>query len=235
MIDKAKVLGTVAYLGGLMALPEAFCWAWGNFRAFNEQFVCNPGEQLHYTRSTVSLHAHARNALCAEMQGEFLLMLDTDVLVEPDTLLKLLTVMKRYNVPIVSGVYRHKVPPHHAVIWTWEEEESGFVKVVDHDARQPCFRVDCVGGGCLLIHASALRKLHMAFPDQEPFDHIGKYGEDFSFCLRCREAGIPIYVTPHVDLAHVMAYPVTGADYVPNWWPLIKPLTAGVPQEVVHG
>ena len=232
MREVHKCLGTVAYLGGLMALPEAFCWAWGNLREFNMQFVCAPGEMIHYTRSAFSLHAHARNALCQEMQGEFLLMLDTDVLVEPDALLKLLHIMKTYNAPVVSAIYRHKALPHHGMLWNWVEQDGGFRPLVLHDPHAPCFRVDAVGAGCLLIHQTALKRLRETFPDEEPFDHTGKYGEDMSFCLRLRQAGIPLYATPQVEAVHLMARGVTDELYVDNWYPGQYETEVGVPKAV---
>ena len=121
MKDIQHVLGTVAYLGGV-APHEEFCWSWGEMREFNTQFLCQPGERIHYMRARQSLHAGARNELAESIMGDWLLMLDTDQRFEPDILLKLLTLQQAHKLPVLTGLSRHKQPPHHPLWWSWQEE-----------------------------------------------------------------------------------------------------------------
>jgi hypothetical protein len=212
-----RVVGTAAYLGGVWAVPEAFCWAWGALREYTTQYFVGPDEAVHYTRATFSLHAGARNMLAKEMVGDWLWMTDTDHTFEPDALAKMVMLMQRFQVPVLSGIYRHKVLPHHPMLWLWSEAEAGFVPLLEYDPTCEVFQIDAAGAGCLLLHASVFARLSERFPQEEPFEHRGHYGEDMSFFLRCREAGIPVYATPCVDTVHLMPHGVTEVDYVPDW------------------
>jgi len=201
-----------------MTVPEDFCWTWGALREFNTEFLCQPGEVIHYTRSKMSLHAGARNFLGEARRGQWLFMVDTDVMLEPDALYKMLALMHKYQTPVLTGVVRHKALPHHPLLWHWSETDDGFIPIVEYDKNVQVFRVDAMGAGCLLIANTVFDRLAQAFPDEGPFDHIGKYGEDFSFALRCKKLSIPIYATPLVEAIHLMVRGVTESEYMPDWW-----------------
>jgi hypothetical protein len=217
MIDRLTCLGTCAYLGGLVAVPEPFCWSWSCMREFNTEFVCQAGETIHYTRSSFSLHASARNKLVQEMRGDWLFMTDTDHTFVPDTLYRLLTLMQRYQTPVLSGIYRHKALPHHPMLWMWHDAQGGFVPLVEVDKTAHLIKVDACGAGCLLVHRSVFERISREL-EEPPFEHRGSYGEDFSFFVRCRELGIPVYATPHVEAVHLMLHGVTEEDYRPGWY-----------------
>lgn len=218
MTDLTRCIGTAAYLGGVWALPEAFCWAWGEMREFNRDYLAGQFETIHYTRTLFSLHASARNQLVEEMHGDWLWMTDTDHVFEPDVLYKMVGLMQRYHVPILSGVYRHKALPHHPMLWHWDARVDGFVPIAEVDHQVPLFRVDAVGAGCLLVHRAVFDRLSTLFPNEGPFDHIGRHGEDMSFFVRCRTAGIPVHATPQVETIHLRPHGITADDYVPNWY-----------------
>jgi len=201
-----------------MTVPEEFCWTWGEFREFNAAVLCEPNQIIHYTRSKMSLHAGARNFLAKERRGNWLFMADADVMLEPDTLFKMLTLQKKYHLPVLTGIVRHKALPHHPLLWLWSVERDGFVPIVEHDPSVQVFKIDATGGGCLLIASEVLDQLAWSFPNEEPFDHIGRYSEDLSFCLRLRRLGISLYATPCVQATHLMVRGITDDDYVEGWW-----------------
>ncbi len=220
MINTLKVLGSVGYLGGLMAVPEAFCWAWGHLVAFTNEYVCQDGESVQYLKASMSLHAGARNDLARRMLGDWLVMLDCDEVFPPEVILQLITLHQRYRAPVISGVYRHKAKPHHPMLWHWSEaqDEPGFVPILEVDNTKPLVKVDAAGGGCLFVHRSVFARLKERFPKEDPFDHRGRYGEDFSFFLRLKEAGIPVYAAPQVEVTHLRVHGITADDYEPEWF-----------------
>ena len=154
------------------------------------------------------------------MRGDWLWMTDTDHSFEPDIVYKMVHLMQQYRVPILSGIYRHKALPHHPMLWHWSEREQGLVPLAEYDATAPLFQVDAAGAGCLLIHRQVFTCLSEVFPEEEPFEHRGKYGEDFSFFLRCKEAGILAYATPLVETIHLRPHGIQAEDYRPGWFPV---------------
>lgn len=199
-------------------MPEAFCWSWGALREFNRDYLTGQGETIFYTRSLFSLHSTARNMLAQQMRGDWLFMTDTDHVIEPDCVYKLVQLMQQYHVPVITGIYRHKEKPHHAMLWQWAGERDGFAQLTEVDMSAPLIQVDAAGAGCLLIHRCVFERLRTAFPNEAPFDHQGKFGEDFSFFKRCKEAGIPVYATPLVETLHLVPHAVTADDYIPEWY-----------------
>lgn len=216
MPDIMRCLGSVGYLGGLLTVPEEFCWSWGQLRELNREYLCGPNEMIHYMRARMSYHAGARNWLAEQMRGEWLLMLDTDHIFTPDILLKMLTLMQQYQVPILSGIYRHKALPHAPVLYMVDEAQAGFRSIVEYDTTVPLFQIGAAGGGCLLIHRNVFVRLRQQSPEP-PFQPIGAKGEDMSFFWRCHQAGIPAYATPQVEAHHLMLRAITTDDYVPEW------------------
>ncbi len=112
-----KAIGTVAYMGGLQAVAEAFCWSWGELLAYSAHSLCESNEYIHRDKSTMSWHAAARNGLADRMLGDWLFMLDTDHAFEPDLLGRLLHRLNEHQLDVVTGVYVFKRPPHSPVIF----------------------------------------------------------------------------------------------------------------------
>lgn len=223
-----RVIGTVAYLGGVTPAEE-FCWSWGEMREFNARFLCRDNERIHYTRARQTLHAGARNELAENMLGDWLCMLDTDQQFDPHIVLRLVQLMEQHNLPVLTGLSRHKQPPYHPLWWTWHEAVEGFVPIIEVPPETHLMRVDAFGAGCLLIHRAVFAKMAEVYPEESPFDHKGRYSEDFSFALRCRALGIPVYGTPTVKAEHLRMLPVRDEDYMPHWFDEQSNLVQEVP------
>ena len=131
-----KPKGTVAYMGGIPAVYEPFCWAWGQLIQYNEEFLCNDKEYIHYYRATFSDHAPARNSIVKSSLGDWLFMLDTDHIFEPDILHRLLRSMEELDLDVITGIYQFKKHPFSPVIYKWEDDneeqdEKEVVKLVE--------------------------------------------------------------------------------------------------------
>jgi len=186
---------------------------------FNSEFLTQPGELIHYTRSTFSLHSSARNFLLNEMRGDWIWFTDTDHTFSPDVVFMMVKLQQQYRLPVLTAVYRHRALPHHPMLWVWNEQEQGFISLIEFDETVPCFQVDAAGAGCLLIHREAIERVQaICEPPEEPFDHISKLGEDFSWFTRCRKAGVPVYATSIPETYHLMSRAVDESMYVPGWW-----------------
>lgn len=208
-----QCLGTIAYLGGIPALPEKFVWRWSDLIRFNSEHVVNKDTYIHYDRSQVSYHADARNTLAENMRGNWLLQLDCDLDFEPDLLMRMLHRMQKYDLPVLTGVYVSRTHPHMPVLYSYDEED-GFTRISKWDTREhDVFRVGGAGAGLLLIQKEVFEFLTLK--DEKPFSIVPPYSEDLSFFHRCHKYGIPVWCDPRIEASHLQSfgYNTSHIDY----------------------
>lgn len=141
----------------------------------------------------------ARNILIERMfehsiEPTHIFFLDADILPAPDTLTKLLKAKK----PMISGVYRRRLPPHEPMAFTWEKKKLKPVSMKGKALK----KVDVVGAGCLLIQRVVLEEIRGPWFTSE-WTEGGHLAEDFSFCEKVRKSGQEIYVDTSVTPLHI--------------------------------
>lgn len=213
MLAGRKPLGTVCYLGGVAAVLEEFCWAWGQMVQYNQELLCGPTEYIHYDRVKFSDHAPARNTLAARMLGNWIIMLDTDHQFEPDIVHRLLRMADEIGADVLSGLYRYKTPPYSPVAFMSTEKWTRGVVSLDKKAK--AMEVSAFGAGCLFMRSSVLARIAKECKCG-PFDRISGFSEDHSFCKRCREIGISTWIAPNIEAPHLRVCPVTDEDAEPE-------------------
>lgn len=117
---------------------------------------------------------------------------DDDIMVPPNAIAKLTS----YGLDFVSGLYFQRAHPFLPLFARLNKKMSfEWGLSYPEDVIAPC---DGVGFGCCYTSLRMLRKVAKLCGQEGPFGgDFGKkqYGEDFTFCLRAREAGF----RPHVD------------------------------------
>jgi GT2 family glycosyltransferase len=161
----------------------------------------------------------ARNKLCAEFlarpgQPAWLFMCDTDMVLQPDTIDRLIGAADPVERPVVGGL-------------CWSVEGSlklpTMYELTQADGKRLTFRryatwrdgevlrVSATGAACLLIHRDALIAVekHSGDPAAPWFREsavgapLSLMGEDMTFCLRLGAAGIPVHVHTGVKAGHM--------------------------------
>lgn len=230
MLTTHRSIGTIGYMGGIMAVPEEFCWSWGNLLLFAEEALCsNPGEHIHPVRTKFSLHDFARNDLASQMRGDWILMLDCDMAFEPDFVPRLVRLFERNKLDVLVGMYSYKAPPHfpvayihnpesdrHEIMARWDGRRDEATGEVSYSGESPeLVSVSSAGGGCLLVRRRVFERI-TAELNENPFDRYPGKGEDHSFFMRLRKLGIPAWIAPSVEADHLEIYGVrTSRDYAP--------------------
>jgi SAM-dependent methyltransferase len=149
--------------------------------------------------------------MALEMDAEWLFFLDSDVVVPPDCLEKLMAL----GHPLVSGIYHRRRVPFGPALWM--ENDKGVEMLRDYPKTAP-FSVDLAGAGCLLIHNSILKRLPVTRENPWFLWTIDKKprpegcSEDFYFLRRCRkELDIRPLAHPLVECEHLGLF-MSGKD-----------------------
>ena len=200
MLTHEKILGTVGYMGGIMALPEPFVWSWTQMIEFNRDAI--QGGRIKYTHTKYSLHSAARNDLIYQMRGDWLLQLDTDLVFDPDFVTRLLTIFERYKLDILTGMYVYKSNPAVPTIYAYNQENGRHEHIGRWDEDVELFEVDSAGGGCLLVRKEVYERIVEEL-HQPPFEMTPPYGEDHSFFMRARKLGYKAFCAWKVQAAHL--------------------------------
>lgn len=169
--------------------------------------------------------SHSRNDIVDQFLRHIdcsdLVFIDGDMEWEEGALLKLLS----YNAAIVGGAYRRKNdnPDDYCVSFLDQNELWGNSENLIEVAGLPT--------GFLRIHRSVFEhqikdlrvnmyKKHMSTRLQYNFFYQKQvnadfFGEDYMFCLDCREAGFKVFLAPELSIDHIGRQSYKG--HVGNW------------------
>jgi hypothetical protein len=161
----------------------------------------------------------ARHAL--RVKADYLLMIDDDIVLPSDALLRLLAVFEQdERCGIAGGLYyaRDGVRPMAVSNWNPGDTTTAHTPAFAHEA----VAVDGVGFGCVLVKCSVLKTLpEPCFPAQvfleESKRRVRVCNEDYLFCRRAKEFGFLTYLHAGVRLGHYdrasgVTFPVSWED-----------------------
>lgn len=147
--------------------------------------------------------------LAIETEHTHVLMLDDDMVYEPDTLLRLLEA----DVDVICGFAMSRLAPHKPIFGTERTErytfrpawptEDGTATGKRLTGPQPS---TIVGGAALLIKTDALKRLPRPWFAFRAHTSDGtEAGEDVWFAMLCADHGIQTYVHPDVRPHHILS------------------------------
>lgn len=166
-----------------------------------------------------SLVYDSRNKLAGlamQMEADYIMWFDSDMVFQPDTLERMMDVMdKNPDIDILSGLYVRRGAPFTPVIFSkLEVNEHGELEWDDvvNIPDEP-FEVDGCGFGCVLMKTDCLYEIASKENGGMWFTPIAGAGEDCAFCIRARESGYKIWCDPKIELGHMAYAPVTRDFY----------------------
>jgi hypothetical protein len=145
---------------------------------------------------------------------------DSDQMLEADSILRLLSDMRANKLDFVCGIYHKKAEPFDPTIYYYLEDLDKYTVIENYSVDPPfCAPIGACGFGMVwtstkLIQTIAAMPCFDAesgrwFPDTRdmPEDWVGPdgrpgFGEDFSFCDKARRAGFQLYVDTGVCVGH---------------------------------
>lgn len=166
-----------------------------------------------------SLVYDSRNKLAGlamQMEADYIMWFDSDMVFQPDTLERMMDVMdKNPDIEILSGLYVRRGAPFTPVIFSkLEVNEHGELEWDDvvNIPDEP-FEVAGCGFGCVLMKTDCLYEIASKENGGMWFTPIAGAGEDCAFCIRARESGYKIWCDPRIELGHMAYAPVTREFY----------------------
>ncbi len=143
-----------------------------------------------------------------DSQVNYLFFLDSDVICPPETLALLLA----WQVPVVSGLYRSK--NGHLAYWR-QMKKAGEGRYSSFDINWLSQEAQRLGttllshsdtvipAGCMLIDMRVFQQIKKPYFVWTQGREDGGVSEDFYFCEKLREAGIPIHIDLRIQTYHI--------------------------------
>ena len=167
-----------------------------------------------------SLIYDSRNRLAGmavEMEADYILWLDSDMVFLPDTLERMMKVLDEHpEIDILSGLYFRRGTPFTPVLFSkLEVNEEGTLEWADVDPLpDELFEIAGCGFGCVLMRTECLLDLAAKEGGGMWFSPIANAGEDCAFCIRARNGGYKIYCDPTIECGHMGYAPITKSFYL---------------------
>ena len=145
--------------------------------------------------------------------ADLILWLDSDMVFNPDTLIRLLKDIDD-GADFVTGMYYRRTAPFTPTLFkSLEIDENHNAEFENYeDIPEAPFEVAGCGFGCVLMKTDLIRQVYKKFG--RLFSPIGEVGEDLSFCWRARQCGYTLMCDPSIDLGHVAHTMVTKSFYL---------------------
>ena len=149
--------------------------------------------------------------LWADMaKTDWLLWVDSDIVLTLDILAKLLIAADKKTRPVISGVYfidtsgTFKTPT--PVVYSDHGEHD--IRPIHPLPYDKIIKVDISGMGLMLMHKSVIEKLRTKIKEHSFFTEVGKsdgsfIGEDVTFCRNLKKANVEIFATTSAIATHI--------------------------------
>lgn len=169
----------------------------------------NLGSLVYTSRNYLALMA-------MQDEADLIMWFDSDMVFNPDTLLRLLKDIDD-GADFVTGVYYRRTSPFTPTLFSKLDINEEGVAIWDQIEEVPdkgLFEVAGCGFGCVLMKTDIARDVFKKFG--RLFSPIGEVGEDLSFCWRARECGYKLMCDPDIPLGHV-AHTMVTKDFYKNY------------------
>lgn len=200
----------------MIAIPTAEFARRADFQDWIDQIQVPEGITLIKTSAHGQSPARNRNIsidLAKIHNCTHILFIDDDVLVPPDTLIRLLS----HDVDMVTGLYVMRSFPHQPIIFDKVNDKKQVLWLQLKPGLQGLIKIVSGGLGCCLIKMSVFEKL------KEPYIRLGEveldhWCDDIGFFHRTAEQGIEFYCDLDVQCGHINSMVVRPVYLDGKWY-----------------
>lgn len=137
-----------------------------------------------------------------QMEADYVFWLDSDMVFEPDILIRMLKTIRENDLDILTGLYFRRVRPYSPVLFDKLDIRRNICSWSEFkEIPEGIFEVGGCGFGCVLMDTSVF--LSVQSKHGNCFAPIANNGEDIAFCWRARDCGYKIFCDPSVICGHV--------------------------------
>lgn len=177
-------------------VPVPFCQSLAMLQKVGECTLAMKAGSLIYTsRNDLAMRA-------IQIEADYVFWMDSDMEFKPDTLVRMVDVLQKNDLDILTGLYFRRVPPYSPVLFDKLEMRrnicswSEFKELPGH-----LFEVGGCGFGCVLMSTEVFLSVQAKHGNM--FAPMGNNGEDIAFCIRARDCGYKIWCDPSIICGHV--------------------------------
>lgn len=159
--------------------------------------------------------------------SDWLLWVDSDIVLTIDIYKLLLSVADKVTHPIVSGVYfiskDNEGMLSNPMPVIFDDIDKNTIRHIHPLPINEVIKVDCAGMGLVLMHKSVIQKLRSRFPGESLFaeetdaDTDKFIGEDIVFFRKVKKAGIQLYAHTGAIAQHMKRY-ILDYNHYSLWW-----------------
>lgn len=167
-----------------------------------------------------------------KMDTDWLLWVDSDIVLTPDVMQKLWATADKHHRPVVSGVYFISkenegtlMKPYPVLFNDLSEFQIQYLHPLPVNQVVQC---DSAGFGLVLMHRSIVKKMREAHPNQSVFTESAAsnndehfVGEDIVFFRKMKAAGIPLHAHTGALVKHMKRFSL-DYDYYGMYWTMAQ-------------
>jgi hypothetical protein len=169
------------------------------------------GNQIGRQRETVAKYWYENN------KSDWLLWVDSDVVISPDTFKKLWDKRDADKCPILTGVYFTTDTPEEPLMvpmptlfeFIVQGDEVG-IKRMHPLPKDKFIKVGAAGMGFVLMHRNVITRILEVLPNTPLFTEVGVgkqfMGEDIFFFSLCDRADIPVWCDTSATVPHMKRF-----------------------------
>jgi hypothetical protein len=143
---------------------------------------------------------------------DYVLMLDSDMVLPHDALLKMTNTIEKTDAEIVAGTAFKRTPPFQPCFYTKLNYETKVLKPVLESPiefpKQGLLPLQGMGMACCLIDTKVFSRIEKPY-----FFPLPNLGEDLTFCLKAKHAKVNMLVDLSIDVGHVASMPIQQEHY----------------------
>lgn len=162
-----------------------------------------------------------------EMDTDWLLWVDSDVVLTTEILTTLWTHKHKNDRPMITGVYMVTKSPENSLMVPmpdlfYNTDKTDVLEFVHPMPFNELIKVDSAGFGLLLMHRSVVKRLRDAGHDIMFYEEMKNkrdafLGEDIYFFRKCASIGIPLYAHTGAIGKHMKRFAFDQAYYGAYW------------------